>query len=64
VQRAVPINLRDLRVIQQQRTLESGQETLASKCGAGLGHPYSALALGLETLAYQCSARMLLIALG
>lgn len=64
VQRPVPINLRDLRVIQQQRTLESGLETLASKCGAGLGHPYSALALGLETLAYQCSARMLLIALG
>lgn len=64
VQRPVPINLRDPRVIQQQRILELGLDTLARTSGTGLSHPYSALALGLETLAYQCSARMIMLALG
>ncbi|WP_094560179.1 hypothetical protein [Synechococcus sp. 8F6] len=63
VERPVPINLCDPRVIQQQRIIESGLDTLASNSDTGLGHPYSSLALGLETLVYQCSARMLLISL-
>jgi hypothetical protein len=64
VQRPVPIDLRDPRVIKQQRTLEIGLDILARYNGAGLGHPHAALALGLETLAYRCSACMFLIALG
>lgn len=64
VQRPVPINLGDPRVIQQQRILEIGLETLARYNGMGLGHPHGELALSLETLAYQCSARMILITLG
>lgn len=64
VQRPVPINLRDPRVIQQQRILELGLQTLARGNGTGLHHPYAPLALGLEALAYQCSARMMLIAMG
>ena len=64
VQRPVPINLSDPRVIKQQRILEIGLETLARYNGTGLGHPHGDLALSLETLAYQCSARMILIALG
>jgi hypothetical protein len=63
VERPVQINLCDPRVIQQQRIIESGLDTLASNSDTGLGHPYSSLALGLETLVYQCSARMLLISL-
>lgn len=64
VQRPVPINLCDPRVIHQQRILEIGLEALARNSGSGFPHPYSALALGLETLVYQCSARMILLALG
>lgn len=63
VQRPVPINLRDPRVIQEQRRLESGIEAFARCLNAGLGDPHSPLALGLELLVYQCSARMILIAM-
>jgi len=64
VQRPVPINLSDPRVLQQQRSLEIRLKQLAQYRGTGLGHPYGALALSLEMHAYQCSARMILIAMG
>jgi len=64
VQRPVPINLCDPRVVQQQRTLEIGLDALARINGTGLGDPHAELALALEALAYQCSARMILITLG
>jgi hypothetical protein len=64
VQQPAAINLADPRVIQQQRNLEIALATLAQHNGEGLGDPFGPLALGVETLLYQCSARMLLIAMG
>ena len=64
VQQPAAINLRDPRVIRQQRSLEIGLASLAQHNGEGLGDPFGPLALGVESLLYQCSARMLLIAMG
>ena len=64
VQRPVPINLGDPRVLQQQRSLEIRLKQLAQYRGTGLGYAYGALALALEMQAYQCSARMILVAMG
>lgn len=64
VQQPIPINLADSRVLQHQRALEIGLTTLARHNGPGVGDPQTPLALGVEALAYQCSARMLLIAMG
>jgi hypothetical protein len=44
--------------------LESGLQNLALLRGIGSGHPDAPLALGVETLAYRSSARMIAIALG
>jgi hypothetical protein len=52
------------RVRQLQRHLESGLQNLALLRGIGSGHPDAPLALGVETLAYRSSARMIPIALG
>ena len=52
------------RVGQLQRHLESGLQNLAQRRGIGSGHPDAPLALGVETLAYRSSARMIPIALG
>jgi hypothetical protein len=64
VQQPIPINLADPRVVQHQRALEIGLTTLAEHNGRGVGDPQTPLALGVETLTYQCSARMLLLAMG
>ncbi len=64
VQQPIPINLADPRVLQHQRALEIGLTTLAEHNGTGMGDPQAPLALGVETLTYQCSAWMLLIAMG
>jgi len=64
VQRPVAIDLTDPRVKHLQRHLESGLQNLALLHGSGLGHPDAPLALGVETLAYRSSARMIAIALG
>jgi hypothetical protein len=64
VQRPVAIDLGDPRVQLLQRHLEIGLQTLADHPGQGLGSPLTGLALDLEALAYRCSARMILIALG
>jgi hypothetical protein len=64
VQRPVPIDLQDPRVLQQQRSLEIQLDQLAAFRGTVPGHPYGALALALEKQAYRCSARMILIAMG
>lgn len=64
VQQPIPINLADPRVIRHQRALELGLTTLAEHTGARVGDPHNALALGVEALTYQCSASMLLIAMG
>ena len=52
------------RVRQLQLHLESGLQNLALLRGIGSGHPDAPLALGVETLAYRSSARMIPIALG
>ena len=64
VQRPVAIDLADPRVRHLQRHLESGLRNLALLRGIGSGHPDAPLALGVETLAYRSSARMIVIALG
>jgi hypothetical protein len=64
VQRPVAIDLVDPRVKHLQRHLESGLQNLANHHGAGPGHPEAPLAVGVETLVYRCSARMIVIALG
>jgi hypothetical protein len=64
VQRPVPINLRDPRVMHLQRILELALEPLVRVNGEGLGDPFSAAALGVEQLVYNSSARMMLIAMG
>jgi len=51
-------------VRQLQLHLESGLQNLALLRGIGSGHPDAPLALGVETLAYRSSARMIPIALG
>jgi len=58
------IDLADPRVRQLKRHLESGLQNLALLRGIGSGHPDAPLALGVETLAYRSSARMIAIALG
>lgn len=63
VQRPVAIDLGDPRVIHLQRRLEAGLARLAEHNGQNLGDPSGAAALELETLAYQTSARMLLVSL-
>lgn len=64
VQQPVPIDLNDPRVIQLQARLETGLQALVQHNGLGLGDPQGAMALELETLAYRCSAGMILVALG
>jgi hypothetical protein len=64
VQRPVPINLNDPRVMQEQHSLQIRLEQLACHRGTDIGHPYGALALELESQAYRCTARMILMAMG
>jgi len=64
VQRPVAIDLADPRVRHLQRHLESGLQNLALLHGLSSGNPDTPLALGVETLAYRSSARMIAIALG
>lgn len=63
VQRPVAINLDDPRVMYLQRRLESALAQLAQQNGNSLGDPSGVAALALESLAYQTSARMLLVSL-
>jgi hypothetical protein len=64
VRRPVPIDLRDRRVRHLQRHLELALGALVEFNGHGLGNPLGAMALGVERLAYRCSAQMLLLAMG
>ena len=64
VQRPVAIDLADPRVRHLQRHLESGLQNLDLLHGLSSGNPDTPLALGVETLAYRSSARMIAIALG
>ncbi|MFM9103520.1 MAG: hypothetical protein ACKOPS_20180, partial [Cyanobium sp.] len=63
VQRPVPIDLRDPRVMHLQRHLEQALAGLMAFNGDGLGNPLAAPALKLEQLVYNSSARMLLLAI-
>ena len=64
VQQPVVIDLTDPRVKHLQCHLESGLQNLANHQSAGAAHSKAPLAVGVETLAYRCSARMIVIALG
>lgn len=53
----------EARELHLQRRLESALTRLALRNGGSLGNPLRPQALGVETLAYQTSARMILVSL-